>query len=228
MSTVIRTFERLRSLHAEGGWRLLLVVALERVPGVQVYTLMAQPVSPSVLPSPGRTPGFRIVEVSAADYDPAWFPRPAELVELRYRQGSVCFAAFRDDEALGCLWLCPGDYREDMVRCLFRPQPVGQAAWDFDVYIAPKHRLGRVFAALWQTGQRWLEQHGYRWSMSRIAAGNSASLRSHRRMGARSVGSVLFWRRGRWQLTLASRSPYLHWSGDDAAIPIIEVHPATQ
>lgn len=46
--------------------------------------------------------------------------------------------------------------------------PSGEAVWDFDVYIFPQYRFGRVFAAMWSEANKYLQGRGITWSVSCI------------------------------------------------------------
>ena len=187
------------------------------------YRLFAQPVPDKPWLLPRANNSFHIREIAAADYHPEWFPPPAPVIQDRYAQGARCWVAFKQEQAVGCQWLLPGPYREDEVRCRFLPLPQGQTAWDFDVYIRPEHRLGRLFLLLWDNSNAWLREQGVGWSASRIDNLNLASIRSHQRMGAVEVGRAWFLGIGRWQLSHSAAG--WHLSGHDADRPDIPVGP---
>ena len=63
-------------------------------------------------------------------------------------------------------------------------------------------RLGRTMARLWKAVDDTLVAEGVRWSFSRINRFNTASVRSHQRLGARSIGSAVFLVLGPLQLAL--------------------------
>ncbi len=169
------------------------------------YLLVAQPVTATPLAAATRRSTIAVRQIAREDYRLGWFPRPQAVIDARFAQGATCFAAFRDAEPVGCLWLQPGPYLEDEVRCRFVPLPAGGAMWDFDVYVVPELRGGRVFAYLWSAASAWARARGIAWTMSRINAFNLESIRSHRRLGARVVGSATFVAAGRLQLVLARR-----------------------
>jgi hypothetical protein len=149
---------------------------------------------------------------------PALYPRTREVVAARLRQGGCSIAAWKGDELAGILWYQFGAYQEDEVRaryCLSSPR----ACWDYDVFIAPRMRLGTAFCRLWEEANRRMHARGVQWTCSRISAFNPASLRAHRRLGAVVLGSATFISRGRWQLMFASRAPYFHFSADGASCP---------
>jgi len=210
------------------GWRRTSFYLLRRVmhwiPGCHLYFyhLIAQPVR--VLPLSTRQCSiYHICEVSREEYDSTWFPRPAQVIDARYNQGCICLVAFKEETAVGCIWLCPSPYSEDEVRCCFIPMPTNETAWDFDIYISPPFRLGRLFALLWQASNTWLAAHGIRWTMSRIDGLNIDSLRAHKRLGAQLTGSAIFLLFGPIQVMLSSLKPRLHISPSSAYIPQIEI-----
>lgn len=209
--------------------RTALIVArvLRRLSGgrIQVfrYYLVAQPVPETPLLPEGRGRNITIRELGPGDPALGHFPRPAQVMESRFAQGAVCYAAFRGDAPIGFIWFCPGDYEEDEVRCLFRPLPAGAAAWDFDVYIADRHRLGPAFAKLWDAASADMRRRGVGWTLSRISAFNPQSLAAHARLGARALGRLTFLGAGSLQLMAGGCPPYVHgslWHGRRPVIPV--------
>lgn len=189
--------------------------------GLFRYLLVAQPVAAASPALAARRTTIAVRQIAPGDYRDEWFPRPRAVIAARFAQGATCFAAFRDAVPVGCLWLQPGPYLEDEVRCRFVPLPAGAAMWDFDVYVVPELRGGRVFAYLWDAASAWARARGIAWTMSRINAFNLESIRSHRRLGARVVGSATFVAAGRLQLVLAG-SP-LVFGLSRSEIPSIDV-----
>jgi GNAT superfamily N-acetyltransferase len=187
--------------------------ALRLVTGRDVirhYLFTAQPVPARPLNriSARRQIGVEVIAPEAYQVD--WFPRPASVIADRFRQGGLCFAAFKGEEAVGSLWLARDEYWEDEVACRFVPAPGDLAVWDFDVYVKPEHRGGRVFAYLWDEAFQWLRDNGYQWTMSRVDAFNPASIRAHGRLGARVVGRGIFFVAGKLQISLFTIRPFVH------------------
>ena len=170
------------------------------------YLLVLQPVAEGPLLPARRPSAFTIRPISEEEYRTSWFPRPESVIRARFAQGARCWVAFRRGEAVGCQWLVPGPYDEDEVRCRFVPSPPGRVAWDFDIYIVPELRLGRLFLQLWDTANAWMRSEGLQWSASRIDALNQASVNSHLRMGARVVGDL-------WFLSIGDRLQLARWPG---------------
>ncbi|MBN7797427.1 GNAT family N-acetyltransferase [Parahaliea mediterranea] len=204
----------------------LLTRALRRlIPGVSIryYWLVVQAVADSPrLPRKASSRGLGVEVVPQSQYQAQWFPRSEKIVASRYAQGAVCFVAFAGDgQAAGCIWIVPGRYDEDEVRCRFVPAPEGESAWDFDVFIHPKYRLGRTFLYLWDAADDWMRNRGIHWSASRIDGFNAESLKAHRSMGARRVGRAYFLCIGNrylstgdngWQLAFLPGFPWIHCS----------------
>jgi hypothetical protein len=183
------------------------------------YYLIAQPVAKTTLLPPGRGKKIEIRLISEQDEITLQFPRPAIAIRERFKQGAKCLVAFKEEQFIGFLWLLLGSYQEDEVRARYIPLPAGKAAWDFDVYVAPDFRLGLTFPRLWDEANRFLCENNILWSCSRISAFNTGSLGAHARLGTVSLGSAIFFYAGRWQITLASISPYFHLSSHPGSFP---------
>lgn len=203
--------------------RMLRAISGKRA-HLRKYYLMAQPVAPHSWLPPGRGKRFEVRRLSAVDPALDAFPRPKTVFPYRFEQGAVCLAAFRSAEPVGFLWLSFGPYQEDEVRCQYVPLPKGEAAWDFDVYIAPQHRTSAVFLRLWDDANRLLRSKGVSWSFSRVSAFNPLSVASHSRMGANRIGAVIFATFGPWQLSVASVRPYLFLSLNSASVPVFRLN----
>src|SRR3546814_5387739 len=124
------------------------------------YHLVAQPVAAKPLLPAGRG---RSIAVRRLDpRDPLLLALPLEETVLAYRaaQGALCFGAFKQDEIIGCLWLCLSGYEEDEVRCCYRLAPAGKASWDFDVYLAQATRRGLGIARLWDEANAFPPHRG--------------------------------------------------------------------
>jgi len=192
---------------SRGSWRLYR------------YHLIAQPVASTALLPSGRGKKIEIRLIDEQDEVIAHFPRPAEAIKERFRQGAKCLVAFKEGQFAGFLWLLLGSYQEDEVRARYTPLPRKRAAWDFDVYVEPDSRLGFTFLRLWDEANKFLTCHGISWSCSRISAFNTGSLSAHARFGTLSLGSAIFFYAARWPITLASISPYLHLSSHPGSFP---------
>ena len=191
------------------------------------YYLVAQPVSSTPRLSGQRGKSVVVQQVGRDHPALQQLDRPVNTLEQRFAQGSICLGAFKDTELLGYIWLHFSAYPEDEVRSCFQPEPSGATAWDFDIFIAPKHRLGYTFARLWDEADALLRARGVRWSLSRISAFNPASLTSHARMGLQPAGSVIYVVLFRYQFMLATVRPYLHIALTASSYPTVIVHAPT-
>ena len=206
----------MRTLGWVDGLTYLLAQAISRLTRGHVriisYDLVVQPMSDGLDLPAHRGKDIEILEIVAGDPLLAAMDRPAEILEARFEQGARCLVALKKGELAGFLWWTQGPYTEDEVRCVFIPEPHGQAIWDFDVYVAPRYRFSPIFPCLWNRATKQLFAQGYRYSCSRISAFNPASLAAHRRLGAEVVGRRLFICLGRLQLSFSRQSPRCHIS----------------
>jgi hypothetical protein len=220
-------FQKLRSVFNEFGPKGLLYLltrALEGSPaGLHCYHLVAQPVPQAPLLPAGRGRSIEVRRLGRSDPALLCLPLTQSVLDRRFGQDAICLGAFKDGAVIGCLWLCIGPYQEDEVRCRFIPQPKGRAAWDFDVYLHPDHRLGLGFPRLWDEANRLLRERGVAWSMSRISTLNLKSLAAHRRLGARHLGMATFLCLGRVQLMVSSLAPYVHLSTGPGTAPSLSL-----
>lgn len=188
------------------------------------YYFTAQPVvaaSPEIV---SRTGKFAIEWLGPGSPLFAQVERPAAVIEARFAQSARCLAATTEgDELAGFLWYVVGPYVEDEVKARFVPVPAGQTAWDFDVLVQPRFRMGRLFGYLWARGMAEMAREGVRQTVSRISAFNGASIASHRRLGARIVGQATFLCIGGWQLMKSSMAPGWHFSAHSGSVPTLEV-----
>lgn len=186
------------------------------------YYFVAQPV-PQHAPKNARGHGStRLYLATATDAVIAQAPRPEQVLMDRFSaQHARCIVAHRNEELAGFIWLCPASYCEDEVRCVYRWTPDRLAMWDFDVFIAPQFRMGRLFTRMWDSAHAELRPEGVEWTLSRIDAFNSASLAAHRKLGARNLGRAFFMVIGRVQLTLLSQPPFFHLSFGEGHVPLV-------
>jgi hypothetical protein len=203
--------------------RLLDVLFDGRIRIVKYY-FVAQAVSAQAMKIPTRRGAFTFEFVGPESPMFRGVDRPATVIAARFAQGARCLVA-TDHEAqfAGFLWFVIGSYEEDEVRARFDPGPAGQAAWDFDVSIVPRYRMGRLFGYLWERASAELATRGVRHSLSRISAFNGPSLASHRRLGARIVGHALFVCIGRVQLMKSTVAPRWHLSWRKERRPVLAI-----
>jgi hypothetical protein len=168
--------------------------------GYNRYMLVAVPVERM----PAMPRGFQIRILSAESLAQYEIDVSAEIQAARFAQGVTCLGAFNaKDELVGVNWVSTQAFVEDEVHVRFSV-PVG-AGWDTGLWVRPEYRLGRGFAALWAGTAEWLRDRGCHWSMSRIADYNLASILSHKRMGAVTVGHITAFRFFRWQYIATGR-----------------------
>ncbi len=186
-----------------------LLAARLKIGGFTRYVLTAQPVPAGGGMAMGR---LEVREAKAGDPALAGLPVDDQVLAYRFGQGAVCLVALDEGKTVGSIWFCFGAYDEDMVRCRFLLLPAATTAWDFDVYVAPDHRLGRTFARMWAAANAYLRARGVQWSLSRVSAYNVASLQSHKRLGARAVGRATFLTLGPLQIMWSTARPRCHVS----------------
>jgi len=189
--------------------------------GVYHYDFLIQPVRAVPLLPSGLGRSIDVRPIGRGDSLLAAMPVPVNVLERRFAQAAECLVATREGAMVGYLWLCCGPYEEDEVRCRFVPGPPGCAAWDFDVFVEPRHRLGPAFACLWDVAHAVLRGRGITHTFSRISRYNVVSQRAHARLEARRVGSAVFVRIGPWQVMASSIRPRAHVALVRSARPVI-------
>ncbi len=223
IKNIINSFRELGVLN---GFLYLLARALNRCNrrcNVYKYYLVAQPVFETARLSGRRGKSVIVRLVEPGDATLKQMNRPVKTLEQRFSQGSICLGAFKDSELAGYMWLHFSAYPEDEVRCSFELAPASDTAWDFDIFIAPKHRLGYTFSRLWDEADALLRTRGVCWTMSRISAFNPVSLTSHSRMGLKTIGSAIYVVGFQYQLMFATIPPYLHFSLTPESYPTLRL-----
>lgn len=167
--------------------------------------------------------GITVKALSHDSIPESKFGRPDGVVAQRFAAGHTCIGAANGSDLMGFMWISLDDVEERLVRCVFEPGPKGQVAWDYDFFIAPRYRLGRTFARLWDGARSYLTECGVRASISWIEPSNIGSIRAHERLGARRVGWAAFVSLWGAQLTVCSVPPYFHWSAPGGAAVRIRV-----
>lgn len=169
------------------------------LPGVLYvrHVLVAVPVAS--LPAMPR--GYSVRPLTPEELAPHRIDADTVTQAGRFAAGMTCLGLFDRHGAMpGVTWLCRDVHEETVLRIRFR-LPAGMA-WDGGLWIDEERRMGRAFVAIWAGVRAWLEAEGLTGTISSIADYNAASLASHRRLGARTVGTVSVLRIGRWQWTL--------------------------
>lgn len=180
--------------------------------GFHILRFYAQPVPK--MPAIDRKPDdrIRIAPVVRGVVDPKAFGRPLEAIADRFNDGSVCIAALKDQELIGFMWLQAGMLRERIVRCHMHALPAGRVEWDYDFYIEPRYRLGRLFGRLWQVAAENLRARQVEATVSWVKLGNRASEQAHARLGARPIGWAVFGVLFGHQLMVTSMQPRIAYS----------------
>lgn len=220
-----RTWNELGGSSALLYWlhRAMSLVTGDRIK-IEKFLLVAQPVTPRAGLPPGRGADIEVREVLAGTPIEKCFPRTSSTIALRFRQGTHCLVATRGDTFVGYHWLASGPCREGTLRTEFRTHPPQTTAWNFDLYVAPEYRRGLAFMRLWDASHDWLRRQGMHWVFSRISAYNVSSLRAHLRMGAVTLGWLIYFRIGPCQVSVCSMAPHLHVSFSERSMPVIVVH----
>lgn len=170
---------------------------------------------------PDMPSGFRVESLTLEELANHQIDVPFAVQKARFDQGMSCLAAFnRRNEFVGVTWIGAGPYSEDMIHVRFVVPP--DSAWDTGLWIVPRHRLGRGFAALWAGMAEWLRTHNRQSSMSWIADYNLPSIMSHRRMGAKTLGHILILRLVRWQYMAKGKPRFVRLSGPPTVCEIAD------
>lgn len=219
-----RIRDAVRTFGPVDGVLFLIGQTFSRLSGGRVrlnkYYIVAQPVPEAGDPRLRRGGSLEIRQVASDEIRALPWPRPQAVIERRIADGALCVVAFAKGQLIGFQWVALGAYEEDEVRTRFVPQPDGQAAWDYDIFVAPEHRLGRAFVRLWDETNSLLRAKGVRWTMSRISAFAPESRRSHARMDARRVGTCLYLSVGALQISVLSRFPWMHAGFSSTCRPV--------
>jgi hypothetical protein len=227
----VQPWKSFKAMAATSGWGVALLYAAHRVmaaasrgrAGIVPYVITTQPLGGDGV---ALRPDPKLVLRVAEPGDPAAasFPRPAQVNAQRWAAGARCFVAVAGGEFAGHIWIQSEGYDEDEVRCRF-VLPGSGAVWDFDVFVAPRFRLGRTMARLWHHTSAQLGREGARWSFSRISMFNHASIASHARLGAISLGRAVFVVVGPWQCMWSDLAPRLHLSLRASTRPHLQLPP---
>ncbi|MGC2456582.1 MAG: hypothetical protein WA435_01120 [Gallionellaceae bacterium] len=188
------------------------------------YYITKQSVTSSLLISSGKGKNIEVSEIGSRDPICSQLDRPSKVIQARFNQGGHCYAAFRKGEIAGYLWLNFGKYQEDEVRCTFVLSPFNKSAWDYDVYVFPKHRFSFAFPRLWEYANEVMTARGIQNTYSRIAYYNIASLNSHKKLGSQIIGSIYFLQFFHMQLSLSfSFRPAITFSRNRQTLPDIYI-----
>jgi hypothetical protein len=173
---------------------------------IERYIMASQPIAKKPRLPPNRGKNIHVVELSQGDELLSEVPRPLEVINERFKQGSHCLAATKDGHLVAFLWLIFDGYDEDMARVRYL-LPNNEYVWDYDVYVYPEHRFGLAFAKLWDGTDEWLRSRNVTYSFSRISAFNPSSRFSHGSLGAKEIGITNIIIIGNWELMWSNFAP---------------------
>lgn len=174
------------------------------------FYLQPLPAIPALSERPGDA--IKVGPIDPTAFDAAAFGRPAEAIAERTRSGAMCIGAVKDDALLGFIWAQKGTLQERIVRCRMSVTPSSNVAWDFDVFVQPRFRLGRVFGRLWNAMARALREDGFSATISWIRLGNRASESAHEKLGAFRIAWAAFLTVFDHQLMLSSERPRIAYA----------------
>ncbi|MEY4953498.1 MAG: hypothetical protein RL299_1922 [Pseudomonadota bacterium] len=164
------------------------------------YAIVAQP--RVALPDMPR--GFSVRELGGDELSRHAVDISPDVQARRFAEGLTCLAAFDAKQRLtGLIWLREDRHDEDEVAVRFLLPT--DCCWDTGLWIAPKYRMGRTFAALWAGAGLWMDARGLTHSLSRISDYNLPALLAHKRMGASVLCHHSFVRLGNWQWSSSVR-----------------------
>jgi len=222
-------FNKLKKSLKESGWLVtiaysvhLLLQKLGADSGLFFYYLYSQPIKKAKEPERVEARQVFCFEwLEEFDDRVLSIPRPEGVLRERFRQGSKCLLATRESAVVACAWFAFDRYHEDEAVCTYDFSADAKAIWDFDVFVFPEYRLGRLFMRLWQKASADLANEGYEKSLSRITAYNRRSISSHERMGAKKVGRIVFLKIGSFQLGFHPLSPWISLYWPSRAKPVV-------
>ncbi len=191
------------------------------------YLLVAQPVGNPALAEVKADPQTVVQRIGPGHALLAAFPRPAEVIAQRFADGAECFVATVKGQFAGHIWIARGRYIEDEVHCTYEITEPSTGVWDYDVYVEPRLRLGRTMGRLWKAVDNQLAAEGVRWSFSRINRFNAGSVKSHQRLGALTVGRVVFLVVGPLQVGVGGGYPWLRLQIGPGIGPALRLGPPT-
>ncbi|TXL65962.1 GNAT family N-acetyltransferase [Zeimonas arvi] len=186
-----------------------------------VIRLYLQPLPEEHLVPTKEGNNMRVGPISEDAFDASAFGRPPDAIRDRFRDGSLCIAATKNDELLGFMWLQRGTLRERIVRCEMRAEPESRVAWDYDFFIQPRYRLGRLFGRLWDAGSCTLREMNIEATVSWIRLDNRASEQAHARLGAKRIGWAAFLTVFGHQLMLSSFRPRASYAAPNRRATLI-------
>jgi hypothetical protein len=188
--------------------------------GLYVYDLMVQPITGQAMLPASLAKNLEFLEIARGHPDVALMPARPEIKESRFDQGARCLGVYRRGQLIAFIWFTFRAYEEDEVRCTYQLADADRSVFDFDLYVFPEHRMGIAFMAVWHGANAYLHARGVAYTFSRVTRFNTASRRSHARLGWARAGRAAFFRAGRVEAMVASVAPYvaLTWSPDQRVV----------
>jgi GNAT superfamily N-acetyltransferase len=178
--TLDRVFQRLVMLVIEQDLAVQADVPLP--PGVEI-TLFPERESEH----PVRAGGWSCLAPIATAYR-------RRVFRERHERGRICFVAWRDGQPVGYSWVSPR--LETSMERFDLPLPA-DAAYGWDLYVAPRERRSGVGSALVSVRMAHAQSLGFRRIWRVIAVGNRASLRTAQKTwgeGSRVLGTAIYLR----------------------------------
>lgn len=211
------------------GWALLYALhrLVQRISRGRMrivpYAIVAQPLGSVALKTVRDDASTQVFEAAPDSWPLQDFPRPESVLRQRWQDGARCFVATVHGKFAGTIWVAPGAYEEDEVRCQYLLADPARTVWDFDVYVSPTHRLGRTMARMWKAVDATLVGGGYGWTISRISLFNPGSIGAHARLGAVEISKAVFVVCGPIQLMLSTRPVRVHLGWGATSRPILQL-----
>jgi len=189
------------------------------------YEFMVQPIPEKPLLPERFSKYISVREILPGDPLLNNLPISAEVIEARFKQSSVCLAAFQKEEFIGYQWFCFGPYEEDEVYTRFVPLPESEAVFDYDIYLLPEKRFGLGFTGLWNASNQYLRNKGFLYTFSRVSRFNTGSRRAHKHLKCRCVGRAVYLHVHDMQILFASVFPFVRLSLKNSQSPVITLRP---
>lgn len=181
---------------------------------IRRYYIVSQPVKVDIIKIENKPRNFILRRLTATCHDVIdQMPRDNILLHQRLLDNAFCFYSMNGGHLSGMLWFRKYSYTEDEVSCIYRLSPPDVLVWDFDVFIDKKYRMGVLFYKLWNEAMIRLMADGIKYTVSRISAFNTNSVRSHQRLGASIVGVITFLVIKNYQITMIGKWPFILVTG---------------
>jgi hypothetical protein len=193
--------------------------------GLYAYEIMVQPITDKALLPAGLAKNLEFREIRRGDAEIELMPARPEIKELRFQQQAICLGAYQRGVLIGYIWFAFGAYEEDEVRCTYVLPTDYPSVFDFDLYVMPEKRMGIAFMAIWHGANRYLWERGIRFTFSRLTRFNTASRRSHARLGWKRVGTQVVLQMWGVELMISSLRPFVWLSASASTRPRMRLSP---